>query len=275
MIDQFRRIFSSSGIPNAFRSYHKKKGSFVALFHGIHKEMYGIHPKAQRDITVFQFENILQWLDKYFDFITPDQFFNGYKGGVLLTFDDGLQNNYLNVLPILEKYKAPSIFFIPTQHIKNPKDWLWFIRNRALSNWDSPTEVPEHIAKDLYDGMNEEQLIEMSNHPLCTIGSHTLSHPDLTKCSEEILKNELLESKIYLENLINKKIEYFAHPQGLYDRKSIQFISRYYKYSFAVDSKKLGTKYHEISRISVHDDDRHYLNLKFSGLHKRSVIINN
>ncbi len=244
------------------------------MFHGVHKKMYSLRPNAQRDLTIDQFEKILSWLDQNFEFITPEQYFNGYKGGVLLTFDDGLANNYTNVLPILEKHNAPALFFIPTQHVKSPKSWLWFIKDRAHAQWNNlPEDVPEFIARDLYDGMSEDQLKKLAAHPLVEIGSHSVTHPKLINCTAEQIEAEVKNSKSYLEQKTGCEVNTFAYPQGLYNKQVLEACSRYYEYGFAVKPLRLGLSNYEIARISLHSDDPHYLNLKFSGLHRKPTII--
>lgn len=62
--------------------------------------------------------------------------------------------------------------------------------------------------------MNWEQIIELSNSNLCTIGSHTNSHLTLNKLTTEDLKREVIEGKKTLENKINKRVKHFAYPFG-------------------------------------------------------------
>jgi len=62
--------------------------------------------------------------------------------------------------------------------------------------------------------MNWEQIIELSNSNLCTIGSHTNSHLTLNKLTTEELKREVLKGKKTLENKINQRVKHFAYPFG-------------------------------------------------------------
>ena len=62
--------------------------------------------------------------------------------------------------------------------------------------------------------MDWEQIIELSNSNLCTIGSHTNSHLTLNKLTTEELKREVLEGKKTLENKINQRVKHFAYPFG-------------------------------------------------------------
>jgi peptidoglycan/xylan/chitin deacetylase (PgdA/CDA1 family) len=49
---------------------------------------------------------------------------------------------------------------------------------------------------------------------LVEIGSHTCSHPNLSKCSESEITYELLESKARIEHEIRRPVRSFAYPNG-------------------------------------------------------------
>jgi len=90
----------------------------------------------------------------------------------------------------------------------------------------SPTEFKGFIKKtfnisdvDLRErasklAMNWEQIKKLTNHPLVTIGSHTLNHLSLKNMSSEQVKTEVESAKIELEEKLNIKIEHFAYPYG-------------------------------------------------------------
>lgn len=59
-----------------------------------------------------------------------------------------------------------------------------------------------------------EQIKNLSNDPLCTIGSHAISHSALDKVNENQLDIELLNSKKLLEKYIQKSVYHFAYPYG-------------------------------------------------------------
>ena len=46
------------------------------------------------------------------------------KGQVVITFDDGLYNNYAVARPILQKYGMTATFFVPTSYIVNERTCL-------------------------------------------------------------------------------------------------------------------------------------------------------
>ncbi len=46
---------------------------------------------------------------------------------IVLTFDDGYRNNLTHALPVLDRYKAPATFFVPTGFVDTPRPF-WFDR---------------------------------------------------------------------------------------------------------------------------------------------------
>ncbi len=54
---------------------------------------------------------------------------------------------------------------------------------------------------------------EMENNGV-TVESHTVSHPILTNVSDEVLKNELLESKFRVQTELQKDADLFCYPNG-------------------------------------------------------------
>jgi len=63
-------------------------------------------------------------------------------------------------------------------------------------------------------GMSWDQVRELSRHPLCTIGGHTISHPALNKLSLENAKKEIKDGIIKIMEQIQKDVSYFAYPYG-------------------------------------------------------------
>jgi peptidoglycan/xylan/chitin deacetylase (PgdA/CDA1 family) len=62
--------------------------------------------------------------------------------------------------------------------------------------------------------MNWNQIKTLSNEPLCTIAAHTVNHLSLKQLSDKKAIAEILEGKIYLEEMIGKKVDHFAYPFG-------------------------------------------------------------
>ena len=63
-------------------------------------------------------------------------------------------------------------------------------------------------------GMNWDQIRELSHHPLCTIGGHTISHPALNKLSIEDAIKEIKDGIITIMEQTQRNVSYFAYPYG-------------------------------------------------------------
>ncbi|NIS68858.1 MAG: polysaccharide deacetylase family protein [Proteobacteria bacterium] len=248
-------------------------GRFVLQFHGVSKHKYPNIPEdIQPQLTVVSFRAVLGWIRKRFSFLTPNEFLESNKSGVLLTFDDGLANNYANVLPVLVEFDAPAIFFVSTQHVGSPRDWLPATRNAVLRHWKSEEFVPRDIAADFCDGMSRDQLALSARNPLLTIGSHTVSHPFLTQCSNEELLFELVESKRFLEEVIQQTVTLFAYPAGDYNRSVAETVrAAGYDAAFSENSRNVGFPVLEIPRVGIYSASLAYVSAKLSGLHRRPI----
>lgn len=166
----------------------------IIVYHSIRPSYIG-EPKANKiyDVDPKNFEIQLEYLKTHgyttisFDDLT--NYFNGLKlptKPVIISFDDGLETQYLNAFPILKKKEMVATFFIYTNAIDKPKFFTW------------------------------KQVNELVDAKM-TIGSHSKSHPYLWKITNpEQLKIELLESKKIIEKNIGKTISTFAYPFGLY-----------------------------------------------------------
>lgn len=79
-------------------------------------------------LTQKLFEKQLQLFSEYMNVVSLDEFFMQQfppdKFSVALSFDDGLANNYKYVLPLLEKYRIPAVFFLTAARSKG-YDILW------------------------------------------------------------------------------------------------------------------------------------------------------
>lgn len=266
----FREALTSlawrSGFNRAARALFARRGSFVLGLHGVADKRLPEKPRsAQPSLCRTELEQLLRWTREHFRFLTPDEYFNG-ESGVLLTFDDGFRNHHENALPILRKYDAPAIFFVPTQHVRNPTDWLPATRRSA----EALGPVPETVASDLFDGMSVEALRDCAGEPLLTIGSHTVSHPFMTQLDDETLRRELVDSKNFLETIIDQSVDTFAYPTGDYDERVARAVAAAgYRAAFVEESRGFGLGSYELSRIGIYDVRAAYLSTKLNGLYRR------
>jgi len=118
------------------------------------------------------------------------------KKTVVLTFDDGYQDNYNNAFPILKKYNFPATIFLVTGLV-----------NQEINNSQN---IPLKI-------LNWEQIKEMHQSGLIDFQPHTVNH-------QELNKQEIIDSKKEIEERLNKKCEFFTYPRGVYNDKIIDIL---------------------------------------------------
>ncbi len=116
------------------------------------------------------------------------------KKTVVLTFDDGYNDNYINMFSVLKKHNFPATIFLVTGLIGKEINNSQNITLRAL-DW--------------------EQIKEMYGSGLIDFQPHTVNH-------QELNKQEIVDSKKEIEEKLNKKCKFFAYPRGLYDKKIIK-----------------------------------------------------
>ncbi|MCX6713996.1 MAG: polysaccharide deacetylase family protein [Candidatus Vogelbacteria bacterium] len=115
---------------------------------------------------------------------------------VLITFDDGWQNQYDYAFPLLEKYGMTATFYI----------------------------YPNPIGKD-ERFLTWNEIKEMSNAGMI-IGSHSRYHPDFSKMSLWQLKKEIFDSKKILEKKLGQTITHFAPPYGFTNNQIEELIQK-------------------------------------------------
>lgn len=139
-------------------------------------------------------------------FYDVEAFINGTrdlpKKPVLLTFDDGYDDNFSEALPILEQNKMRAVFFIITDKTGTP----------GYMNW------------------NQVGVLKKSGHE---IGSHSRTHADLKLISanNEKLRDEIIQSKAILEAEKLGPIISFCYPSGQFNEKVVTMAEENYQFA--------------------------------------------
>ncbi len=94
-----------------------------------------------------------------------------------------------------------------------------------------------------------QDLIEISNRGH-EIGTHSKTHPNMSKLSVDEITNELISSKTIIENLTGKKVELFRPPYGDYDNDVIETASSLGLYTIQWDVDSLDWKDLSSSQIT-------------------------
>ena len=128
------------------------------------------------------------------------------KDAYYLTFDDGLASFAENAYPFLHAQGVPFCLFIPTGTIGSRGH------------------------------MDRRAVTELAQDPLCTIGSHSVTHPLFRYQSQEVARRELRDSRRALEDLTGLPVHDFAFPYGsrlACSKSSISLAEQYYQRTYS------------------------------------------
>lgn len=175
---------------------HGKFYAPILLYHHIALK----RPQNSYYVSPVIFDEQMKWLkDNDYHVISLDQFYEAAIGKekipskpVVLTFDDGYQDQYDNALPILEKYSYPATFYVKINNI-----------NKGGMTWA------------------ELKNLQKAGH---IIGSHSVNHKNMMDMPTDELKYELEESKYILELNLGTEIKHFCYPGGAYSTKTIEAV---------------------------------------------------
>ena len=84
-------------------------------------------------------------------------------------------------------------------------------------------------------GMNHKELLQLIDGGLIELGAHTRHHPMLSQLSPERQRKEIISSKEDLEELLGRRIEGFAYPNGR-ETKEAKRIAQEVGFAFACTS---------------------------------------
>jgi peptidoglycan/xylan/chitin deacetylase (PgdA/CDA1 family) len=75
-------------------------------------------------------------------------------------------------------------------------------------------------------GLTWDEIAELVNDPIVTIGAHTLNHYNLRNLTEEQSFYEIMESKKILEKKLNIKVNHFSYPFGEFRSRDVDFVKQ-------------------------------------------------
>lgn len=170
-----------------------------------------IDTKHRIFVTKKNFENHLRFFKlrglksitfkDYLDFSNGNKSIKEFpKKPFIITFDDGYRDNYVNMLPLTQRYGFKGVLFL--------------LGDFSVTDnfWDAGED------KEAGRIMTYEQKKAFVEYGW-EIGAHTLTHADLTKLDTEKVKNEIMTSKTLLEEKLGTEIVSFAYPYGYYNKE--------------------------------------------------------
>ena len=194
----------------------------VLLYHSIEKDNF------QNRISIFDFEKQISFLkkNKYISIYT-NEINEKLKNQIILTFDDGYKDIITDVLPILKKYNFKAICFIVSNQIGKNNIW-----DQNQKNYNK---------KEL---MNKNDINEWLKNGML-IGSHTQNHADLTKLEGIKLKNEIENSKKFLEETFATQVKDFCYPYGKVNNNAYVEVKKTYNNAYTTNRSRYSLDKHD------------------------------
>jgi peptidoglycan/xylan/chitin deacetylase (PgdA/CDA1 family) len=169
----------------------------ILSFHQVGRAKESAPPSIYIDVQ--NFEARLRWMKGWrYHFISLSEAVEMMQGhrayepkSAVITFDDGYDGVYAEAFPVLKKYACKATVFLIADTLEKPQ----------ITSF--PCLSIPHIR-------------EMSDYGI-EIGSHSMTHADLTKVPAAGLQNEINGSQKKIEALCGIKPRHFCYPYGKYN----------------------------------------------------------
>jgi len=189
---------------------------------------------SRYNIDPGKFEQQMQWLyDNGYQTITISELVNLiYNGGeiplrpVVITFDDGNLNNFVNAYPIMKKFGFVGTFYVVQRYV------------------DSDDTM-----------VSTDQLMQLIQNGW-EIGSHSKTHAHLTFDGVDLVE-EIRMSKLNLEKKLGVTIHSFAYPFGEINEDVIRLTSSYgYSSGVGLGESQTHSRFsvYYLSRIEIRNE---------------------
>jgi peptidoglycan/xylan/chitin deacetylase (PgdA/CDA1 family) len=173
------------------------------------------------------------WLAKKgYTGISMEQLRQGWAGRrqlprrpVVLTFDDGYNSVYQNVVPVLKRLHWPGVLYLELGTTHNP------------------------------DGVSRAQVTRMMHDDGWELGSHTINHLDLTTLGKAQLREETAGARDLIRRWFHQTPKDFCYPAGRYNATVIKAVRRagYLTSSTEKPGLAVPSQPYELKRIRVEE----------------------
>jgi peptidoglycan/xylan/chitin deacetylase (PgdA/CDA1 family) len=121
---------------------------------------------------------------------------------VAVTFDDALESVMENAVPVLQRLEIPATVFVVTDVLGTNPEWgrRYYSPDERVMSAERLRSLPETIS----------------------VGSHSLTHPDLALVSAQAAAIEVTRSREKLELLLQRPVTMFGFPYGSFNSATLR-----------------------------------------------------
>jgi peptidoglycan/xylan/chitin deacetylase (PgdA/CDA1 family) len=180
----------------------------IMMYHSV-RDPEDVRPPTS-DVTVAEFRRHLEYFLTQFEVVDlpavlesePD------RKRIALTFDDGYRDFYTHVRPVLHEYDVPATVFVVTDFLDNA----------------NPREQVMNTGH-LFDTLTSDQVRDLADDPLVTVGSHTRTHHNLGRHDRtDIIREEVYGAKAELADRFGIDADRFCYPNGGFNATSVSVV---------------------------------------------------
>ena len=147
---------------------------------------------------------------------------------VAITLDDGYLDTLTVALPLLQEFGFSATCYLVADRVGRTSDWT---DPTPLMGWG---EVREWLAAGM------------------AVGSHTLSHRDLTRLAPVALRAEVADSKARIEDRLGIAVGSFAYPFNRCGQRELEAVARA-GYTAGCAGPELSDSLFALARLTVRD----------------------
>jgi len=193
------------------------------------------------------FESHVSWLRRHYDPIPFALFIKAVTERdrsilpprpLVVTIDDGWQAN-IELIPVLVKYSFPILIYLTAGMIGTSRKFWWLAVKQKGGNPQPLKRLPFHeFLKVLHDrfayepekeypercALSWDEVYHLRKTGLVEFGSHSITHPILTNCPDDLAWQEIDESKRMIECKLDESIIHFAYPNGDHSAREKEMV---------------------------------------------------
>ena len=177
----------------------------ILMYHAVGDDIWGY---SDLFVSTANMEAQLKWLQEngyetiWFSDLAHVE---DYEKPVILTFDDGYDDNYTVLYPLLEQYQAKATIFVI---------------GGAMGSAHK---------------MTREQVYELAASGLVSIQSHTYTHGNLSAMDEPALRQEMERANAALAAATGQIPYVLCYPEGKYSHLTMDVAKDYYTFALRMD----------------------------------------